>query len=216
MEENFKKLLKGYKDFRKKYAHGNKSVMRYLSLYGQKPKTMVIACCDSRVDPALILQCDPGDLFVVRNVANIVPPYERDNAYHGTSAALEFGICFLKIKHLILLGHSQCGGIQALLENKNLIKGNSCHNDFITKWVSVIEDTSFIDDPNNLAKVDEYAKLALKASYKNCMTFPWLQQKVSSQELYVHLWFFDIKTGEIFTYSGSEYKPLDDKIGQDL
>src|SRR5579863_9197421 len=104
--------------------------MQYLSNYGQKPEVMVVACCDSRVDPALILQCDPGDLFVVRNVANIIPPYENDEAHHGTSAALEFGISVLHVKHLILLGHSQCGGIQALLKTNG-----EPQNDFINNWV---------------------------------------------------------------------------------
>ncbi len=109
MQKSFTKMLRGYQLFRKKYALGDNSVMQYLSNYGQQPQIMVVSCCDSRVDPALILQCDPGDLFVVRNVANIIPPYEKDEAHHGTSAALEFGVCLLKVKHLILLGHSQCG-----------------------------------------------------------------------------------------------------------
>src|SRR5436190_22865279 len=120
MKDSIQKIRLGYQEFRNKYVLGDRSVMKFLSHYGQKPKIMVVACCDSRVDPALILQCMPGDLFVVRNVANIVPPYEKDEAHHGTSAALEFGICFLKVKHLILLGHSQCGGIQALLNNDDL------------------------------------------------------------------------------------------------
>src|SRR4029078_63814 len=115
MEQSLKKMLLGYQEFRKKYALGDQSIMNYLSSHGQNPQVMVVACCDSRVDPALILQCDPGDLFVVRNVANIVPPYVTDEYHHGTSAALEFGIRFLEVKHLILLGHSQCGGIQSLL-----------------------------------------------------------------------------------------------------
>ena len=133
MEKTFAQILQGYQVFRKKYALGDRSVMQYLSNNGQQPQVMVIACCDSRVDPALILQCDPGDLFVVRNVANIIPPYEKDDAHHGTSAALEFGVCFLKVKHIILLGHSQCGGIQALLTEKET------NNDFITNWVSLIK-----------------------------------------------------------------------------
>src|SRR5438067_12265752 len=135
MENSFKKMLYGYHEFRNKYVHGDQSIMQYLSHYGQKPEVMVVACCDSRVDPALILQCDPGDLFVVRNVANIVPPYEMDVAHHGTSAALEFGIRFLNIKHLILLGHSQCGGIQTLLDSSHSKK-----NDFISNWVSIVND----------------------------------------------------------------------------
>ncbi|OGT45870.1 MAG: carbonate dehydratase [Gammaproteobacteria bacterium RIFCSPHIGHO2_12_FULL_41_20] len=200
MENSLKKLLQGYQSFRKKYALGDQSIMHYLAHYGQQPQVMVISCCDSRVDPALILQCDPGDLFVVRNVANIIPPYEKDGAYHGTSAALEFGICFLKVKHLILFGHSQCGGIQALLNN------NITKNDFITNWVSIIkpEDTA-------LQHADDYAKLALKQSYQNCLTFPWISEKIMQQELIIHLWYFDIKYGQIFTYlqTKNTFQPLD-------
>lgn len=199
MEKSFLKMLEGYQVFREKYAHGDQSVMHYLSHYGQQPKVMIVSCCDSRVDPALILQCDPGDLFIVRNVANIVPPYEKDEAHHGTSAALEFGICFLKVQHLILLGHSQCGGIQALLS------GDSTSNDFINNWVSLIKTTP-IDSKN----VDDHAKCALNQSFQNCLTFPWIKERVKEGNLLIHLWFFDIKTGEIFTYSESkkEYQSL--------
>ncbi len=194
-------MLAGYEEFRQKYASGDKSIMQYLSRHGQKPHTMVIACCDSRVDPALILQCDPGDLFVVRNVANIVPPYEKDTMHHGTSAALEFGVCFLKVKHLILLGHSQCGGINAVLKSDN-----KKTNDFILNWVSLIKM-----DNVKFKTADEYAKLALKRSHENCLTFPWLTERVMQKKLRVHLWFFDIKTGQIYVYSDAEnkYAPLD-------
>jgi carbonic anhydrase len=199
--DNFMRILKGYEDFRDKYAHGDKSVMHYLSNYGQQPQIMVVACCDSRVDPALILQCDPGDLFVVRNVANIVPPFEKDDAHHGTSAALEFGVRFLEVEHLILLGHSQCGGIQSLLNNTD-----ASQNDFITNWVSLVETKN-----NHEHDTDDYAKLALNLSYQNSLTFPWIKQRVDEGKLIIHLWFFDIKMGQIFTYNDSEnkYKPLD-------
>jgi carbonic anhydrase len=204
VENNFLKILQGYQLFRKKYALGDKSVMEYLSHYGQQPQVMVVACCDSRVDPALILQCDPGDLFVVRNVANIIPPYEKDEAHHGTSAALEFGLRFLKINHLILLGHSQCGGIQALLDSHDTNK-----NDFITNWVSLIKTPH-----SHLQDADNYAKLALHQSYQNCLTFPWINDKIVQQKLTIHLWFFDIKTGQIFTYSDTkkEYQPLETQL----
>lgn len=179
--------------------------MHHLFDQGQHPETMVVSCCDARVDPAVILQCDPGDLFVVRNIANIVPPYIKDNSYYGTNAALEFGVCFLKIKHLILLGHSKCGGIQALL-NHETAKKNLPRNDFITNWVSLIKvPNADLHDP------DSYAKLALQRSYSNCQTFPWIKDKVASKELQIHLWFFDIKTGEISTYLKNDktYRPLD-------
>lgn len=200
MEKTFKKILNGYHLFREKYASGDNSVMQYLSHHGQQPEIMVVSCCDSRVDPAVILQCDPGDLFVVRNVANIIPPYEKDEAHHGTSAALEFGICFLKVKHLILLGHSQCGGIQALLNSHG-----SNHNDFIQNWVSLIKlRNASVTNP------DQYAQLALHQSLQNCLTFPWISDKVNQKTLIVHLWFFDVKQGKIFTYSDAqkEFQPL--------
>ena len=202
MKKKFPHVLQGYQSFRDKYAIGDQSVMHYLSNYGQQPETMVVACCDSRVDPALILQCDPGDLFVVRNVANIVPPYEIDDAHHGTSAALEFGIRVLKVKNLILLGHSQCGGIKALLNHDGPDK-----NDFITNWVSLIHT-----DNCEQADVDDYAKTALNKSYQNCLTFPWIKESLAQNELAIHLWFFDIKMGQVFTYCEDKntYQPLDE------
>jgi carbonic anhydrase len=203
VENSFIKIKQGYQEFRKKYALGDQSVMHYLSNNGQQPQIMVVACCDSRVDPALILQCDPGDLFVVRNVANIIPPFEKDEAHHGTSAALEFGVRILNVEHLILLGHSQCGGIQALLNN------NSNQNDFIDNWVSLIRTQGCQQHD-----MDDYAKLALNESYQNCLTFPWINDKVIQKELNIHLWFFDIKMGQIFTYSNiqKKYHPLDADI----
>lgn len=195
------KILDGYNSFRNKYAQGDRSVMQYLSYYGQEPQVMVVACCDSRVDPALIFQCDPGDLFVVRNVANIVPPYEKDAKHHGTSAALEFGICFLKVKHLILLGHSQCGGIQALLSR------DSHDDDFITNWVSQIK----MHPDNHNENPDVCASLALLHSHQNCLTFPWIKERMEQNELDIHMWYFDIKTGQIFAWSHErqDYLPLE-------
>lgn len=191
MEESLKKILQGYQEFRQKYANDDESVMYNLHINGQHPKIMVVACCDSRVDPALILQCAPGDLFVVRNVANIVPPYAKDEIHHGTSAALEFGVCLLNVKHLIILGHSQCGGIKALLNSTDLTQ-----DDFITNWVSLIKLPNFRE-----YEEDDYTRLSLNQSYQNCMTFPWIKKKVIHQELVIHRWFFDIPTGQIYTYS---------------
>lgn len=216
MKNSFNKIIKGYEAFREKYALGNASVMQSLSLYGQKPEIMVVACCDARVDPALLLQCDPGDLFVTRNVANIVPPYKKDDFHHGTSAALEFGICYLNIKHLILLGHSQCGGINALLNS-----ADSSSNDFINNWVAIIKEGNVIP-ANSDVKIgsknhDYYAKLALQKSHQNCLSFPWIQERVSQQKLIIHLWFFDIQQGQIFSYCHREkaYYPLDSSAAKD-
>ena len=209
MEKSLEKMISGYQEFRNKYACGDFSVMQSLSDNGQKPKIMVIACCDSRVDPALILQCDPGDLFVVRNVANIVPPYEKDEMHHGTSAALEFAVCFLGVKHIILLGHSQCGGIQSLLQ------GDAAEqkNDFISNWVSLIKDETCMN-----CTADDYAKVGLEKSYANCLTFPWIKEKVDQKQLKIHLWFFDIKSGQIYTDIDKDYNyvPLDELYSEIL
>lgn len=201
MKASFDKMVRGYQAFRKKYTGDDNSIMQQLASNGQKPETMVIACCDSRVDPALILQCHPGDLFVVRNVANIVPPYEADEGHHGTSAALEFGICYLRVKHLIILGHSQCGGIEALLNTNHLQQ-----DDFITRWVSLIRRTT-----PPLQNTDSLAKAALLHSYHNCLSFPWINERVVQKTLSMHLWYFDIKTCEIVRYSfqDNDYLPLE-------
>lgn len=191
MEKSYNKLLDGYKAFRSKYAEHEDSILKVLSRDGQKPEVLVVACCDSRVDPALIMQCHPGDLFVIRNVANIVPPYECDKTHHGTSTALEFGICYLNIKHIILLGHSHCGGIASLFRKESLPQ-----DDFISSWVSLIK-------PGNISRltVDECAKLGLEKSYFNCLTFPWIKEKVENHQLKIHMWYFDIEKGEIYTKS---------------
>lgn len=190
MKKDFSKLIEGYQKFRKKYARSDQSVMGLLANQGQKPRVMVVSCCDSRVDPALILQCDPGDLFVVRNVANIIPPYEKDEAHHGTSAALEFGVRFLEVEHLILLGHSQCGGIESLFSTAS---PEDYQTDFIGNWVSLIKLPDYAQ-----YTMDDYAKLALKQSYRHSLTFPWIRERLYQQRLTIHLWFFDIKTGQIF------------------
>ena len=112
---------------------------------------------------------------------------------------MEFGLKTLKISHLILLGHSQCGGIQAVMNHDKSTK-----NDFINNWVSLIKE-----DDSTLCEPDEYAKVALMKSYENCMTFPWIAEKVAKKSLVVHLWFFDIKTGKIFSYSDTEKDYVD-------
>jgi carbonic anhydrase len=191
MTPGFKKAVEGYGAFRTKYAYGDDSIMRGLYKHGQKPEIMVVACADSRVDPALVTQSDPGDLFVVRNVANLVPPYELDGKYHGTSAALEYAVNHLKVKHLIILGHSQCGGVQASLDGTDKLK-----SDFIGDWVSLIKQ-----DESTPRNADDYAKLGLLQSRDNCMTYPWIKEAVDRGELTIHLWFFDIKKGQLYTYA---------------
>lgn len=200
MNKVFKKLRKGYQRFRVTHAVGGDSLMKTLARNGQQPEVMVVGCSDSRVDPALLLQSLPGELFVVRNVANIIPPYEADGAHHGTSAALEFGICYLNVNHLIILGHSQCGGIQAMLSPEKLHQ-----DDFISSWTNVNKDSAVKYGPH---QADECAKASLKQSYNNCMSFPWIKSKVEDKTLEIHAWFFDIQHVRLYELdlASGEYK----------
>ena len=196
MPKSFKQLFYGCDIFKKKYVTGENNLMRSLSEEGQHPTTMLVGCCDSRVDPELILQCDPGDLFIVRNVANLIPPYEKDQHNHGTSAALEYGICYLNVQHLIILGHSQCGGIQALNNPSNLQQ-----NDFIGNWVKV-NKVNVEAATNN----EELGQHSLYQSYENCLTFPWIAERVKQNRLAIHLWYFDIARGQVLAYSFKDKK----------
>ncbi|MCW5588046.1 MAG: carbonic anhydrase [Legionellales bacterium] len=187
------RLIAGYQKFREKYVAQDQQLLKQLAKMGQHPSVLVLACSDSRVDPAILLQCDPGEIFVIRNVANIVPPYERDSAHHGTSAALEFGICYLNIKHLMILGHSQCGGIEALTQ-----KNSAQQNDFINNWVNLINLGHHHSDDS-----DECAQLSLLQSYQHCLTFPWIKERLDNNTLTIDLCFFAIDQGLLSVFDKS-------------
>ena len=195
----------GYKYFQKQYFQGNQELYEELVKNGQRPTYLVIACSDSRVDPALILNCKPGDLFVVRNVANLVPPYEFDSHYHGTSAALEFGICGLGIKHIIILGHSQCGGITTLLESYGE-KAVTTKDSFISKWMELANPACTVahelhSELSLEEKSNHCAMHSILSSVENLYTFPWIKEKVDKKQLLLHAWYFDLKTGNLNCYN---------------
>lgn len=204
MYREIKKLIDGNKEFRKKFFNTDNKIFDALVEYGQKPKIMVISCSDSRVDPAMIFNCEPGDLFVIRNVANLVPPYEDNDTYHGTSAALEFGTCFLQVKHVIILGHTKCGGIQALLESADNLLDKQNHN-FIAKWMElarpaydkIIKQYNDASLENKITLCEQYA---LINSLNNLQSFPWVKERVDNNELSLHAWYFDLATGIIYAH----------------
>ncbi len=207
MFQEIKKLINGNKEFRKKFFSQESSLFDTLQ-HGQKPKTMIIACSDSRVDPAMIFDCQPGELFVIRNVANLVPPCENNNTYHGTSAALEFGTCFLEVRNIIILGHTRCGGIQALLQSTDKVLSKEYHG-FIAKWMEIARpaydkvtaensNTSFED------KVTLCERYALINSLNNLASFPWIQSRIENGNLLLHAWYFDLTTGLIYAFNEKE------------
>lgn len=206
MQKDIATLIAGYQKFREEYFDRENSTFSQLVSQGQKPKVLMIACSDSRVDPALIMNCQPGELFVIRNVANLVPPYEDDHSYHGTSAALEFGVCVLGISHVILFGHTQCGGIQTLLENAHKSSGQ---NSFLSKWMELAQaahDTTIENHPKSPLeeKIVLCGQYSLIHSLKNLQTFPWVAERVKQGTLSLHAWNFDMSQGILKEYDEKE------------
>jgi len=196
-------LIAGFQRFRERHFAEDSALFQGLTQFGQTPKALVVACCDSRVDPALVLDCAPGDLFVIRNVANLVPPAENMGHYHGTSAALEFGVRNLGVPHIIVLGHAQCGGIHALLEG-----GVAKDDSFIAEWMGIADaarkhieqELSGASDKSRLRACEQQAILV---SLDNLMTFSWIRERVEQGTLTLHGWYFDIEGGELLGYDAS-------------
>ncbi len=186
-------LLSGFARFRATYFETNRKLFEDLNR-GQSPRFMVIACSDSRTDPAILFDAAPGDLFVVRNVANLVPPYANDTALHGVSSALEFGVRVLNVHHIIVLGHAHCAGIRAL------VTGSS--GEFVSRWVKIAEPArKRIMQVMPDATTDECAKAcekeAIAVSLDNLMTFPWIRDPADAGKLFLHGWYFEIESGTI-------------------
>jgi len=199
-------LIEGFARFRKRHFARDDALFRELVEQGQSPRILVVSCCDARVDPSLILDCAPGDLFVVRNVANLVPPAENQGHYHGTSAALEFGVCELNIEHVIVLGHAHCGGIRALLEGGTCRKGA-----FVSKWMGIAaaaceQVTREFADAGDAARRRACEQQAILVSLDNLMTFHWIRERVEQGALALHGWYFDIECGELLGYNPASRK----------
>ena len=201
-----RQLIEGFSRFREMHFAKNDALFRELVEQGQSPKILVVACCDARVDPALILDSGPGDLFVIRNVANLVPPAENQGHYHGTSAALEFGVRKLKVGHIIVLGHAHCGGIRALLA------GDVRREDaFISEWMGIAgvareHVNREFADANSAARHRACEQQTILVSLANLMTFSWISERVEQGTLALHGWYFDIERGELLGYNASARK----------
>jgi carbonic anhydrase len=198
-----RQLIEGFQRFRERHFAKGSVQFQDLVEFGQAPKTLVVACCDSRVDPALVLDCAPGDLFVIRNVANLVPPSENQGHYHGTSAALEFGVRNLAVQHIIVLGHAHCGGIHALLEG-SVDKGET----FIAGWMGIADAARERVEREHAEASSEVRhraceQQAILVSLNNLMTFSWIRERVDQGRLTLHGWYFDIEHGELLGYDAT-------------
>ena len=202
-------LLDGIRRFRTRFYEENNTLMRGLVELGQSPPAMLISCSDSRVDPTLLSDAAPGQLFVLRNVANLVPPCDRRRHYDGAGAAIEYAVRDLKVDHIIVLGHAHCGGIKAML---GAAGGQWPDRDFIGNWVSMALDASNL----YLSEKDEQGKpikaslerlrdnpglverAAISGSLKNLLSYPWVRERVEAGTLVLHGWWFDLDTGDLW------------------
>ena len=185
-------LIDGYRKFRAETWPGERARYEALAHWGQSPETMIIACSDSRVDPQSIFGAVPGEMFVVRNVAALVPPFEPDaGGFHGTSAAIEFGVRVLKVSRLVVLGHAQCGGVRAMAYG-----APPQARDFVAAWTDIGKPAlAKVTDPAGPGKLGQVEIEVVRLSMDNLMSFPWIADLVSKGRLAVQGFLFDIHTG---------------------
>lgn len=189
------KLLEGYKRFKDGYYAQNRDKIRELA-QDQRPSYVLITCCDARLEPSLIFDTEPGDLFVIRNVANLVPPYEVEGSYHGTSAALQFAITVLEVPEIIVLGHSRCGGIRSLVLDQDKMEKDS----FISRWMSIVAPVAKLADPDKLNDPKTFSQCeqaAVGFSLCNLMTYPWIASRVEAGTLKMNGWHYNIYSGAL-------------------
>lgn len=200
------KLTQGYRRFREDRWPSKRAEYEQLAEKGQKPHTLIVACSDSRADPALIFDTAPGELFVVRNVANLVPPYEPDGKLHGVSAALEFGVKVLGVKQIVVMGHAGCGGVNAMINGAP----DSCP-DFILPWVQQgVPTVQRVCESYPADQVERVAEEAIvKLSLENLRTFPWIAEREAAGELKLVGLHFGIADGMLTRAGdGERFEPL--------
>ena len=198
-------FLAGFERFQAKYFDGEENLYSRLR-QGQSPSAMVISCCDSRADPAMLTGADPGDMFVVRNVGNLVPPYRNGAEMPGIRADIEFAVKTLNVQQIIILGHRSCGAIQALMNGEGITENNY---EFIGSWVSIARQARervLRELPNEPPAVQAKAceQWAISLSLDNLMSFPWIRERVEAGTLTLHGWYFDIDTGDLLGYSAEK------------
>ncbi len=205
-----KRLIEGYSAFAAGRLKAEQERYKELGERGQAPEIMVVGCCDSRVSPEVIFDASPGELFVVRNVANIVPPYEPDGKAHGVSAALEFAVAALKVKHIVVLGHARCGGVRAFAEDADNLRQPLSPGDFIGAWMSLMSPAADRIGPRGPLSLDEYQGMLEHAnvenSLANLMTFPRLNKLIERGEVSIHGAYFGVASGELYILESGKFQ----------
>lgn len=200
-------LLAGYGRFREAAWPERRRLFETLAARSQHPRAMVIACADSRVDPNMIFDADPGELFVARNVAALVPPYAPDTVYHDTSAAVEFGVRVLQVRDLIVLGHGLCGGVAGLLRG---VPDEA--RDFVASWLEMAAEVR----PHALARATQAEQQlcgeqeVIKLTLRNLRSFPWIEEREAAGRVILHGAHFDVRTGHLsLLRDDGFFKPVD-------
>ena len=200
------RLIEGYSAFAGGRLKSEQDRFRQLAEIGQSPEIMVIGCCDSRVAPEAIFDAGPGELFVARNIANLVPPYTPDGAQRAVSAALEFAVQALKVKHIVVLAHAQCGGIRAYAEEAAPLSPG----DFIGRWIELLGPAAKAVGPRGDRSMTEYLtaleQQAAVSTIDNLMTFPCISILVERGKLQRHAAYFGVATGDLSVYDPAQQK----------
>jgi carbonic anhydrase len=197
------RLIEGYETFRAERLPQERARFEDMADTGQKPEIMIVACCDSRVSPEVIFDARPGELFVVRNVANLVPPFSPDDALHGTSAALEFAVQALRVKHIVVMGHGKCGGVHAFAQRMRNPTAEDALSpgDFIGKWITLIspaaESLPAQENENDADYAERLAVTSIRNSIENLLTFPCINILYGRGKLQLHGAMFDVRTGQL-------------------
>jgi carbonic anhydrase len=208
-------LVDGYKEFLSGRFRADQARFRNLAIKGQRPTTMVIGCCDSRVAPEAIFDAGPGELFVLRNVAALVPPYEPDDHFHGASAALEYAIMALEVEHIVVLGHAQCGGVRAFADiTANPDTPRLSHSDFIGDWIKMLapamERLGGAVDPENPAYLQQLEFEAIKLTLSHLRSFPMVQVLERRGYLHLHAAYFGVSDGRLLALDeeSGDFRPI--------
>jgi len=191
MSEFPSRLIEGYRSFRQTRLTADAARYRLLAERGQRPEIMIIGCCDSRAAPETIFDAAPGEMFVHRNVANLVPPFEEAGGHHGTSAAIEFGVSELKVRHLVVMGHGRCGGVHAFLE------GAPPGTHFVNDWIALMAAAADKIDADAADRQQAMELASVRQSIENLATFPFVGERVAAGSLLLHGAWFGIATGEL-------------------
>lgn len=200
LKKEILRMVAGYRRFRDRFFNEETDVYTRLASAGQRPKTLMIACSDSRVDPAILFSLSPGEIFVVRNVANLVPPFESNMGFHGVSAAIEFAVVNLEVENIIVLGHRQCGGIRSLFQPEAIREGG-----FVAQWMSIARDAkdkviSKVGHADMDTLCRECERESIVISLENLKSFPFVSEAVVKRGLQLIGIYFDLENGHLWYY----------------